>query len=376
MARHRTDLMRRMVTDDRIVRYGTILPTEGTLMDEHHESVRKNFQQFTYKYDITDKEAAKGIGYAPSTLSSWRNGKYGGQHGGDLDKLTRQVNKWMEREARKRDVRLELPYMPTDIAEDMRAVVHTACEHVRMAAIVAPAGCGKSMVAKVLAEDLNGFYMYADEDVTVKSFLERLVKLTGAQVDGGTIDSLKSAVINKLLRSGRPIIIDEAHLLRPAVFSRLRSIYDQAEVPIVMFGAYEILARVDDRSTGRGQMARRTIQWNALEVFANVEDPSGGDQIGKPLYKVEQVKALFAHMPVKLTKSGLEMLWAIACLPNRGCLDTAKLVLDIAYRHFGDKKQIGLDEIEAILDGLFRTRAGIVIARAKEHRQKFLQAAA
>ncbi|MEO0476629.1 MAG: ATP-binding protein [Planctomycetota bacterium] len=375
MASHRTDLMRRMVTDDRIVRYGTILPTEGTLMDEHHDSVRKNFQKFTYKYDITNKAAANGIGCAASTLSQWVSGSYAG----DNDKLSRQVNKWMEREARKRDVRLELPYMPTDIAEDMRAVVHTACEHVRMAAIVAPAGCGKSMVAKVLAEELSGFYLYADEDVTVKSFLERLVKLTKASPKGNTIDALKSAVIEKLLRSGRPIIIDEAHLLRPAVFSRLRSIYDQAEVPVVMFGAYEILARVDDRSTGRGQMARRTIQWNALEVFANVENPDGGGttgQLGKPLYKIEQVKALFSHMPIKLNKSGLEMLWAIACLPNRGCLDTAKLVLDIAYRHFGDKKQIGLDEIEQILSGLLGTSARIVLARAKEHRQRYKQTAA
>ncbi len=374
MDKQQRDLVNRMGKDATIMRFGVVLPTEGALMTEHHGSVRSNFQKFTYRYDISNKEAARGIGCAASTLSQWISDSYRG----DVDKLTRQVNRWMEMEARKRDIRLELPFMPTDVAEAMRTIAHTACEHVKMAAIVAPAGCGKSMVAQVLAEEMNGFYLYADEDVTVKSFLERLAKLTKATPKATSIDAIKSAVIEKLLRSGRPIIIDEAHLLRPAVFSRLRSIYDQAELPVIMFGAYEILNRVDDRSTGRGQMSRRTLQWNALEYFANVEDPGGGSssQLGKPLYSIEQVRALFAHMPLKLTDAGLEMLWAIACLPDRGCLGTAKDVLDIAYRSFGDRKAVGLDEIEAILSSLFGTRAGMVIARAKEHRQRFRKAAA
>lgn len=364
--------MSRLSKDARIVHYATILPTDGNLMQEHHDAVRAAYRKFAYRYDITNAQAARAIGSAPSTLSQWADAKYNG----DNDTLTRKVNAWMDREAKKRDVRLELPYCPTEIAEAIRNVVKLAYEHGKMAAIVAPAGSGKTIVAKALAQDYGGFYLYADEDLTVKSFLERMATLTKATAAAHTVDALKTAVVDKLRGSSRPIFVDEAHLLRPAVFGRLRSIYDQTGSPVIMLGAYEIISRVDDRHVagGRGQMARRTIQWNALEYFANVEDPGGGS-LGRPLYTIDQVKQLFAHMPVKLTQAGLEMLWAIACLPTHGCLGTAKDLIDLAYRMFGKETSIGLDEIEALLGAFFGIRGRDVFSAAKHHRQTFVKAA-
>lgn len=365
------DIVNQLGKDARIVRYGTILPTEGALMQEHHESVRKNFTKFTYRHNLSNKQASKGIGLSAPVLSQWLSNTYRG----DNDNVAKRVNRWMEMEARKLDVRLELPYMPTDVAEAIRSVIQTAHEHTVMAAIVAPAGSGKSIVAKVMAEEMNGFYIYADQDMTIKSFLDQLVVLTKANPKGATVDALKRAVIDVLHESGRPIFVDEAQLMRPQLFSRLRSIHDQAKVPIIMLGAFEILSRIDDRASGRGQMARRTIQWNALEYFANVEDPRGGS-LGRPLYTIEQVKALFAHMPVKLTDAGMEMLWSIACLHDRGCLGTAKYVMDMAYRAFGGERSVGLDEIEVVLSTFFGTQANTIVNKAKEHRRRFREAAA
>ncbi|MEO0477346.1 MAG: hypothetical protein AAF085_15465, partial [Planctomycetota bacterium] len=104
------DLMNRLGKDARIVRYGVILPTEGALMSDHHDAVRKNCHKFMYRFNITQKYLAKGIGYAAGTVNQWLNGTY---TKGDNDTITRKVNRWMEMEARKRDIRLELPYMPT-----------------------------------------------------------------------------------------------------------------------------------------------------------------------------------------------------------------------------------------------------------------------
>lgn len=365
------DVVERMSRDARLVRYASLLPKEGPLMPQHHQEVRANYRKFAFRYDLTNADAAKKIGVSPSVLSQWLDDKYRGDNDGVADK----VNRFLEREARAKDVRLALPYVPTKIAEHMRRMIGVAYEHQCMIAIVAPAGSGKSMVFEQCAQDSNGVYIYCDEDMTPKTLLEAIAKAIKVPTQK-TIADLKTAVVEKLRGSSRTLFFDEAHLLRPQLFSRIRSIHDQAKVPVVFGGAAEILDRIDDRASGRGQLDSRCLKWNALDYFANVEDPNGGDKLGQPLFTREEIRKLFEHMPLKLTDGGWEMLWSIACLADRGCIRLAKRMVDMAWRSFGDVKSVGRDELVLTLKTFFGTRADVIVGSARKHSQAFKEAAA
>lgn len=181
-------------------------------------------------------------------------------------------------------------------------------------------GTGKTKVLQVLAEDMGGWYVYCDEDMSPRSFLEAVCECVGAQPKGKAIPKLKQAIVNRISGSGRPLFLDETHLLRPHVFSRIRSLHDRTQCPVIMAGADEILTRIDDRANGRGQLRSRCITYNAMEYVSNVEAPDGGKKLGRPLFSRQEIRDLFEHMPIKLTDGALEMVWALACLPGHGCL--------------------------------------------------------
>ncbi len=109
--------------------------------------------------------------------------------------------------------------------------------------------------------------------------------------------------------------------------------------------------RIDDRASGRGQFHGRCLTYNAMDHAANVESPDGGKQ-GRPLFSRDEIKALFEHMPVRMTEGGLDLIWAIACIPGYSSLRTVKRLLEMAYRKWADKT-IGRDEMHIVLQLFF-----------------------
>ena len=70
------------------------------------------------------------------------------------------------------------------------------------------------------------------------------------------------------------------------------------------------------------------------------------------------------------------MLWAIACLPSHGCLGTAKDIVDMAWRTYARKPQVGLDELDQIMATLFGLRSNQILAAGRKQRQRYKEAAA
>ncbi len=84
---------------------------------------------------------------------------------------------------------------------------------------------------------------------------------------------IKRKIVEKLKGTNRPVFLDEAHLLPPSCFGRIRSLHDQTGVPIIMAGTHEILRRINDRSNGKGQFASRCYQFNAMDMVVNASEP-------------------------------------------------------------------------------------------------------
>lgn len=367
----RSDYMDDLAKDARIRQYARMLPM-GDIPQEKHQEVRDAYLAFTYKYDLTDAKVAKTIGIGASTLSQWKNGKY---QKGDQDKITRLVNDYMEREGRKFDLRVELPYVPTRVARQMISTARVAYEQQCMAAIVSPAGAGKTMVLKMLAQKMRGFYVECDEDLGPKAFMQAVAKVVGVDVSG-TIPMIKDRIIEKIGGSGRPIMLDEMQLIPKAVISRIRKLHDQTECPIIMAGTEEVFSMIDDRpdqagkrANGGGQFYSRCITCDVTKLIYNAEGPDGQPADNPTLFTMDEVAQIFDAMPLRLSRAGLEMAWGLACLPNYGTLRLVRRTLNLVCRR---KKNgaISRDDIIEILGVFFGAKAEHVHRMAKKTIQR------
>ena len=115
--------------------------------------------------------------------------------------------------------------------------------------------------------------------------------------------------------SGRSSRTSSAHAL-----NCVRSIHDQAEVPIILAGTADILHHVNDRADGRGQFASRCIFHNEMEGALNVEGPGSGSAGARDLFTLEEIKAFFDMKKIRLADDALDLCWSLACLPNHGTL--------------------------------------------------------
>jgi DNA transposition AAA+ family ATPase len=234
----------------------------------------------------------------------------------------------MERDRRREDAERPRDYVSTWVADSMRSIVYQADKQQLMAAIVAPAGCGKTKVLKALTEELRGVYVYCDPNITERELLYKIACAVDWKRDIGTKVAMLRHIIAKLQNTKRVIFLDEAQQLHRAI-SAVRSIFDQAEVGIIMAGTQEIMRYVDDRADGRGQFSSRCIRFNVLEEIRNAESPNGGSA-GRDLFTMEEIKKFFATRKIRLATDAMRLMWLLACQPSHGTLRLIEKLASIA----------------------------------------------
>jgi hypothetical protein len=262
-----------------------------------------------------------------------------------VEAVTRTVNTWMERDSRRRQSIRPKDYVNTQVAEDVRTTVYLADKRCCMAAIVVPAGAGKTMVAKALVAELRGLYVYADEHITAGSLYLAIAAELGWDAARGSLGQLLQFIIKKLTGTRRIIFIDEAQNCGKHL-GCLRSIFDRANVPIIMLGTHQIMDHVNDRAHGGGQFESRCILYNAIELVADVEG-GPGRQLGRDLYSVDEIEAFFAMKKIRINRDALKLMWALACLPGHGALRLVEQILDTALDTNPELSVLNRDDVVA-----------------------------
>ena len=69
--------------------------------------------------------------------------------------------------------------MPTQVAEELISILTAGHNTGAMVAAVMPEGTGKTMVLRAMAEQLNGWYLYCDQDLTPTQFVRELCTVVG-----------------------------------------------------------------------------------------------------------------------------------------------------------------------------------------------------
>jgi len=154
------------------------------------------------------------------------------------------------------------------------------------------------------------------------------------------------------------------------VLGVVRAVHDLAGVSIIMVGAADILLNVDDRHAGcgGGQMASRCIRFDLLSRVIDAEGggpsgggPAGGDgaAVARPLFSQEEVAAFLNNLQVRFDAEALGLLWALACLPSRGCFRFVERLVTVLRpdRRQRDERPITRRDILAAL-GLFGDHLG------------------
>lgn len=315
----------RLNESNQILVEARMLPTNKPLSAQQNFEVISRLQGYLQERNITLAQVAREVDYSESVLSQWQNSNYKG----NVDAVTRRVNTWMERDARRAQVARPKDTVSTWVAETMRSVALQADKRCMMAAIVSPAGTGKTKVLKAISDEMRGLYVYCTEALTEREFLAELwTKLTNKKTPPGTKAATLRAVVACLAGTKRIILLDEAQQLSRAI-QVVRAVHDQAQVPIVMAGTADILRYVDDRTDGRGQFSSRTIRCNLMDFVSNAEDPDGTTS-GRDLFTIEEIQAFFAMRKIRLADDAMRLMWALACLPNFGTLRLVGTVADVA----------------------------------------------
>ena len=107
----------------------------------------------------------------------------------------------------------------------------------RMALFTGWSGYGKSFAAAYAAAQHQAFYVEANEFWTRRVMLKALCSAMGLNSDRATTDEMALRVSERLVASGKPLIIDEFDVVADrGLVGVVRSLHKMTQAPIIMIG--------------------------------------------------------------------------------------------------------------------------------------------
>lgn len=360
MTRNTRSILEQLAQEARIMTQARMLPATGELTPEQIDQVREDFVAFTRENNISMTRVAKalGAGYSQAILSNFVHGK----DKGDVQRITRGVNQWMEDEAQARAVRRPEGFVETDVAVRMLTAIRTAKLQGVMALIHGPAGVGKTMVAKVAQATFPGSIYSRITQSTRRGpgFTAELARLLGVS-SRNNLSRNQAAVIEVLRDSGRLLIVDEVHQAAEGGLEALRDLHDEAGIPIVMIGTVDAVKQLTDTSQYYGQFASR------IAVRCDVTEQALRPRNPKPLYSLDEIMEVFSGGRVRLAKDGGQYLQMIANVPGLGGLRICDRIMRVVYAM---TKLHGRAVGAATLEEVFRQMHGEAFAHLVRERVK------
>ena len=143
-------------------------------------------------------------------------------------------------------------------------------------------------------------------------------------------------MIDTLRDTQRLIILDEAQKLNGDALELLRDIHDCAGVPILLIATKDLLERIM-RTCGpdHGQQYSR---FDIVQHLSQGRDVYSG---GKALFTVDEIKALYEHVPIRLAKDAARYLQDVANQLGYGSLRRCKILLRNAARRARNRLGLG-----------------------------------
>lgn len=309
------------------------IPADSTLSPDLCAEVRKAVKTHIKSYRITYSTISKQIGVGESTISETLKGKYKG----DSDTVLRKLNAWIDDDERRRGRDRPLGFYETNVFKSIRDLARIAKRNAvtdrrrvvgddkpRIVIGYGPPGCGKTLgIDALCAEDTTALKIRVRTGGGTGNAVARAVlEAAGFRGRPQNVGNLEY-IIDKLRYSGRLLIVDEAHKLGSSGFEVLRDLADDAGIPIMLLGTDRTNRKIERSRRGMDdfmddQFSRRV---GLVVDLLRGSDGEGGSK--RPIFSLDEVRAIFKDDTVRLSGDGLELLCAIANTIGIGMLGMA-----------------------------------------------------
>lgn len=351
----RNDIIEQLMRESRRLRVGQKLPADDeTIPDDLIVRVRDDLRFMLEQPGVTIDQVAKamGTGFSRGTLSRFRNMEAPQAFSGDVQRITRGVNRFLELIARRKEARMPDGWVETAVARKILLVVAKTIELNSIGVVTGDAGRGKTMTMRAAHELHTGSILVRvlHSTRTANGFARYLAQRLNIR-DSRSGYLSQTRLIEALRGTGRALLIDEAHTLIPPALNLVRDLHDECGIPIVMAGTVQLTSKLADDDLFFGQFTSRI----SLRYDIGEDLTRGGDD-PKPLHTVEEVCKLYESDKVRFTDEGRVLLTKIANLPGLGGLRLCHKVVQVAQAAAGgepiDAKLI-LKVIRALLGETF-----------------------
>lgn len=215
---------------------------------------------------ISMNAAARGIGRSTAAISQFLGNKYTG----DNERLANQISSWLKRQQeRRRHNEIFTETVPTFAVNKVKKTCRIAHIQGEMAAITGPSGVGKTRGLKAYAaENPDVIYVRVIPCYSMRDLMSEIHKRVKGNGEGRATD-MAEFIIEKLMGSGRLIIIDEAEHLPYKALEMVRTIYDLAGVGIVLGGMPHLIINM------KGTKGQYKQLYSRIAIHAEIPPMTG-----------------------------------------------------------------------------------------------------
>ncbi|MDQ7799528.1 MAG: AAA family ATPase [Candidatus Edwardsbacteria bacterium] len=220
----------------------------------NQEQLRTELKKLIDSKETSCNGAARGMGISASALSTWLAGKYAG----NVQTVTAAVAGYLKRMQEKRaQPKQNVGFVMTSVSAKIFEVARMCHLDSDIGVCYGQAGVGKTRSLKeYAAQNQDVILIEADLGYSAKALFQELHRHLGLSGEG-QINSLKDQAIDKLKKSGRLIIVDEAEHLPYRALELLRRLNDKAEVGILMVGMPRFIANLRGKKGEYAQLYSR-----------------------------------------------------------------------------------------------------------------------
>ncbi|HSA07304.1 MAG TPA: AAA family ATPase [Candidatus Gastranaerophilales bacterium] len=189
--------------------------------------LKKLMQEKGYSFQAVSRATA----ISATTLNLWLNNNYVG----NLDKISDSIHSFIIREKERR-YKQTIPFVETSIAKNIFEIAQICHINGEIGVCYGRAGLGKTFAVKQYArQNSDVILIETDPGFSTRTVLLELHKRLGLSAKG-SLYAMTLEIIERLEKSGRLIIVDEAENLPYKALELLRRIHDKTEAGVLLVG--------------------------------------------------------------------------------------------------------------------------------------------
>lgn len=231
-------------------------------------NLKDDFRDFIEKNNISQRQAADGIGKSATTINQWFNDKYAG----DVPSLEESIRRYIARESNRLKLR-EMPIVATENFTRIKNALSIGHEDKSIVLIVGDAGLGKTVALRSYNDENphSSIYIEVNDTYNKKIMLKEIAR--ALSIDNlGNISDLSYRIVNRLNERDYIVIIDQADYLNDGVLELLRHIVkDKGNSGLALCGLPRFVYRIDNIRNDHAQIASRIGIYYSAKIMKETD---------------------------------------------------------------------------------------------------------